>query len=168
MLREYCYFPLDGMLVHRGVKQPPLRPAPPPRPLASLRASSPGALWRLRESLLTGYHPPAVCRRSSCPFRKRSLPFLRHLENFWPAIGSVSIKKKENRIPGSNMDLEPGPFVSSSLSLTTVPQLGQCSRHFTPNTSRRKWLYWFTRLNNKNFLKTQLLIFATYKIVNII
>ena len=150
------------MLVHRGVKL--TLPSAP----ASLRASSPGALWRLRESSLKGYHPPAVCRRCSCPFRKRSLPFLRHLENFLPVIGSVSIKKKENRKPGSNLNLEPGPFVSSSLSLTTVPQLKQCPRHFTPTTFRRKWLYWFTRLNNKNFLKTRLLIFATYKIVNLI
>ena len=71
-----------------------------------------------------------VVYRCSCPFRKRSLPFLRHLENFSPVIGSVSIKTKENRIPGSNLDLEPRPFVSSSLSLTTVPQLEQCPRHF--------------------------------------
>ena len=30
------------------------------------------------------------------------------------------------------------------------------------------WLYWFTRLNNKNFLKTRLLIFAMSMIVNLI
>ena len=39
------------------------------------------------------------------PFRKGSLAFLRHLENFWPFIESVLIKKKENRNPGSNPDL---------------------------------------------------------------
>ena len=41
-------------------------------------------------------------RRCSCPFRKRSLPFLRHLENFSPVIESVSMKKKENCNLGSN------------------------------------------------------------------
>ena len=30
----------------------------------------------------------------------------------------VDINKKENRKPGSNLDLEPGPFVSLSLSLS--------------------------------------------------
>jgi len=25
-------------------------------------------------------------RRDSCPFRRRSLPLFRHLENFWPVI----------------------------------------------------------------------------------
>ena len=49
--------------------------------------------------------PHDFLRRYSCPFRERSLPFLRHLENFWPVIESVSIKKKENRNPGSNPDL---------------------------------------------------------------
>ena len=38
-------------------------------------------------------------RRRKFPFHKLSLPFLRHLENCWPAIESVSIKKKENRNP---------------------------------------------------------------------
>ena len=33
-------------------------------------------------------------RRRKFPFRKRSLPFLGQLENFWPVIESVSIKKK--------------------------------------------------------------------------
>ena len=51
-------------------------------------------------------------RRGSCPFRIRSLPFLRHLENFWHVIESVPIKKKEKRNPGSNLNLERGPFVS--------------------------------------------------------
>ena len=37
--------------------------------------------------------------RSSCPFRKRSF------KNFWPVIESVSIKKKDNRNPGANLDL---------------------------------------------------------------
>ena len=50
-----------------------------------------------------------VCKREarhrSCPFRKRSLPFLRHLENFCPFIESVFIKKKENGNSGSNPDL---------------------------------------------------------------
>ena len=54
--------------------------------------------------------------RSSCPFRKRSLPFLRHFENSRPVIAGVSIKKKTNRNPESNPDLELGPFVSLSLS----------------------------------------------------
>ena len=52
-----------------------------------------------------------VQRSRSCPFGKRSLPFLRHSENFWPVIETVSIKKKENRMPTSNLDLEPEPFV---------------------------------------------------------
>ena len=43
---------------------------------------------------------------------------LRHLH----VIERVSINKKENRKPGSNLDLEPGPFVSylSPLPLTSV------------------------------------------------
>ena len=36
-------------------------------------------------------HFPQATR---CPFRKRSLPFLRHLKKFWPVIESVSMKKK--------------------------------------------------------------------------
>ena len=28
---------------------------------------------------------------TDCPFRKRSLPFLKHLEIFWPVIESVSV-----------------------------------------------------------------------------
>ena len=45
-------------------------------------------------------------------YRKMYQHTLRHFENSWPVIESVSIKKKENRTPGSNLDLEPGPFVS--------------------------------------------------------
>ena len=41
------------------------------------------------------------------PFRKRSLPFLRHLENFWTIIESFSTKKKDIHNPDSNL----GPFV---------------------------------------------------------
>ena len=51
-------------------------------------------------------------RRRSFPFRKRSLPFSRHLENSWPVIESVPIKKKENRNPESN----PDPCASPNLS----------------------------------------------------
>ena len=47
-------------------------------------------------------------QRYGCLFRKRSLPFLKHLGNLWPVSWSVSIKKKENRDQGSNLDLEPG------------------------------------------------------------
>ena len=36
---------------------------------------------------------------------ERSLPFLRHLKNFWSVIESVSMKKKQNHNPGSNLDL---------------------------------------------------------------
>ena len=62
-----------------------------------------------------------TARHRNCPFRKRLLPFLRLLENFWPVIESVSFKKKENRkAAGSNPDLEPGAFVSLSLFLTTA------------------------------------------------
>ena len=53
----------------------------------------------------------AATSRRSCPFHKRSLSLLRHLENFWRVIESFSIKKKENRNPGSNLDLVPGPLV---------------------------------------------------------
>ena len=53
--------------------------------------------------------------RSSCPFRKRSMPFVRHLDNVRPVIESVSIKKIEDRNPEWNPDLEPGPFIFCSL-----------------------------------------------------
>ena len=36
---------------------------------------------------------------------KTKVPFLRHLENFWPVIVSWVIKKKENRNPNSNPDI---------------------------------------------------------------
>ena len=52
-----------------------------------------------------------MCRRGSCPFLKRSLPFTRHLNFFWPIIESVSIKKKQNRHTGSNPDLS-YPYLS--------------------------------------------------------
>ena len=54
-----------------------------------------------------------------------ALPFLGHLEDVWALFDllSVSIKKKVNRNPGSNPDLEPGSFVSQSLSpAPTLPQ----------------------------------------------
>ena len=54
-------------------------------------------------------------RRSSCPFRKLSMPFVRHLDNVRPVIESVSIKKIEDRNPEWNPDLEPGPFIFCSL-----------------------------------------------------
>ena len=38
-------------------------------------------------------------------YRKMYQHTSRHLENSWPVIESVSIKKKENRNPGSNLDL---------------------------------------------------------------
>ena len=41
-------------------------------------------------------------RRSNFPFRERSLPFLRHLENFWTIIESFSTKKKDIHNPDSN------------------------------------------------------------------
>ena len=48
-------------------------------------------------------------RHCKFPFQKQSLPFLRHLENFWPVIEGVSIEKKEDCNPGrtqhSNTDL---------------------------------------------------------------
>ena len=59
-------------------------------------------------------------RRCSCPFRKRSLPFLRHLENFSPVIESVSMKNKGKLQPRVKLGLESEPFVSSSRSLTTT------------------------------------------------
>jgi len=46
-------------------------------------------------------------RQRNFPFRKRSLPFLRHLENFWTIIESFSTKKKDIH----NLDSNPGPFV---------------------------------------------------------
>ena len=69
----------------------------------------------------------------SCSFRtwiwllgiQLALPFLGHLENVWALFDllSISIKKKVNRNPGSNPDLEPGPFVYQSLSpAPTLPQ----------------------------------------------
>ena len=56
-------------------------------------------------------------RSRNFPFRERSLPFLSHLENLWPVIDSVSIKKKtktaaQGRTRTSNPNLEPEPFVS--------------------------------------------------------
>ena len=45
--------------------------------------------------------------RRNFPFRKRSLPFLRHLENVWTIIESFSTKKKDIHNPDSN----PGPLV---------------------------------------------------------
>jgi len=36
------------------------------------------------------------------PFRLRSLPFLRHLENFWTVIESFPSKKKDINISESN------------------------------------------------------------------
>ena len=49
-----------------------------------------------------------LLRRRSCPFRKRSLPFLRQ---------SAYIKKKENRNSGSNLNLGPGPWYPNLSSL---------------------------------------------------
>ena len=49
------------------------------------------------------------------PFRERLLPFLSHLENLWPVIDSVSIKKKKRTAAQGRTqtsDLEPEPFVS--------------------------------------------------------
>ena len=55
-------------------------------------------------------------RRHSCPFRKRSLPFLRHLRQkdkiFDLLLKAFLLKRKNNRSPRSNLDLEPRPFVS--------------------------------------------------------
>ena len=45
-------------------------------------------------------------RHRSCPFHKRSLPFLRH---FLPVIETVSMKKKENRNLRSNQASKPNP-----------------------------------------------------------
>ena len=56
-------------------------------------------------------------RRCSCTFRKRSLPFLRHLENFGPVIESISMKKKQNRNPGSNQALNPYPSYPNLLPI---------------------------------------------------
>ena len=53
--------------------------------------------------------------RRSFPFRKRSLPFSRHVENFWPVIESVPIRKKENRNPELN------PHTSASPNLSPLP-----------------------------------------------
>ena len=50
----------------------------------------------------------AIGLRSKFPFRKRSLPFLRHLENFWPVTESVSMKEGGRSQPRD----EPGPFAS--------------------------------------------------------
>ena len=47
----------------------------------------------------------AIGLRSKFPFRKRSLPFLRHLENFWPVTESVFIKEEEDRNPQTHLDL---------------------------------------------------------------
>ena len=74
-----------------------------------------------------GSFPTTALSKRPCPFREQDqkteaptqlslsltvAAILRHLENFWPVIESVSIKKKKNRNPGSNLDLEPGPFIS--------------------------------------------------------
>ena len=60
----------------------------------------------------------------SCPFPKRSLLFLRHLENFLPVIESVSIKKKEIVTQGRNWTSNPNlsyPDFSALPSYTTTP-----------------------------------------------
>ena len=49
-----------------------------------------------------------------------SLQISLSLNHIWPVNESVSIEKKEDRNPESNRDLEPRPFVSWSLSLTTT------------------------------------------------
>ena len=62
--------------------------------------------------------------RSSGPFRKRSLPSLRHLENSRPVFASVSIKKKkiaiQSRTQTSNSDLS-YPYLSLPYLYTTIP-----------------------------------------------
>ena len=44
---------------------------------------------RMRMMMMTIMPLIGVDRRSSCPFRKRLLPFLRHLENSRPVIAGV-------------------------------------------------------------------------------
>ena len=60
-------------------------------------------------------------RRGSCPFRKRSLPFVRHLENIWPVIENAFLLKERKSQPRA---VKPGPrtrtFRFLSLSLTTT------------------------------------------------
>ena len=51
------------------------------------------------------FSPIAHVQSCKFLFRKRTLPFLKHLENFWPVIENGSTKKKEDCSPGSNQDL---------------------------------------------------------------
>ena len=60
--------------------------------------------------------PQWACRLRKFPFSKRLLPFLEHWNIFDLFIESVSIKKKEDRNPGSNPDLF-YPIVLSPLPL---------------------------------------------------
>ena len=90
MIFIYSLIRLDHL---KGYKKPPKWPA---------------ATW-LISSIVRVLHRYRI---ASCPFRKRSLPFLRHLENFFHLLLSVPIKKEENRNPRSNVYLEPEPFVS--------------------------------------------------------
>ena len=41
---------------------------------------------------------PRWSSATDCPFRKRSLPFLKHLEIFWPVIESVSVTVKAGQV----------------------------------------------------------------------
>ena len=53
-----------------------------------------------KSTTLHGYHALLyIASSSEFPFRKRSLPFLRHLENVWTVT-----EKKDDRNPGSNPD----------------------------------------------------------------
>ena len=77
--------------------------------------------------------------RGSCPFRKRLLPILRHLENFWPIIESVSIKRKkivtQGRTWTSNADLS-YPKLSPLPLLNTTTPTRQNSEKFKLYTSK--------------------------------
>ena len=68
--------------------------------------------------------------RGNFPFRKRSLPFLRHLENFWTIIESFSTKKKDIHNPDSNP-------VLSYANLSPLP----LHYHANPPQSRKIKVY---------------------------
>ena len=77
--------------------------------------------------------------RGSCPFRKRLLPILRHLENFLPIIECVSIKRKkivtQGRTWTSNPDLS-YPKLSPLPLLNTTTPTRQNSEKFKLYTSK--------------------------------
>ena len=89
------------------------------------------------------------------PFQKQSPPLLRHLENFWPVVESVSTEKKENRNPGSN------PNSNADLSYPNLSPLPlHC--HSDPPKFRKFWVHKLANCLSKVIHQSEMTYYLPY------